>query len=222
MHFGPDGYLYVGFGDGGSGGDPLGHGQNKNTLLGSMIRLDVDGASPYEVPADNPYVGASGADEIWAIGLRNPWRWSFDGDLLYIGDVGQGAREEIDIEPAGDGGVNYGWKLFEGDSCYSGSCSTAGLTFPAYDYSHSVGSSVTGGWVYQSDELIQLKGQYFYADFISGWIKSFEYEGGSVTNHQDWTSEFGNVGAVSAFGRDADGVVYVVTFSGSIYRISPA
>ena len=151
--FGPhDGMLYVGMGDGGDGGDPQGHGQNRMTLLGDMLRLDVDGGSPYAIPVDNPFVGSlSVRQEIWASGLRNPWRFSFDaatGDV-YIGDVGQSAREEVSFQPASSpGGENYGWRIMEGSRCYSPSsgCSTAGLTLPIHEYHHSDGCSITGGY----------------------------------------------------------------------------
>ena len=153
--FGPeDGYLYIGLGDGGSGGDPLDHGQNTNTLLGAMLRLNVDSGAPYAIPPDNPYVGRPGLDEIWAIGLRNPWRFSFDrenGDL-YIGGVGQNLWEEIDYQAAGTpGGVNFGWRCKEGthDYIFAGDCATAQLTDPIAEYSHTVGYSVSGGFVYR-------------------------------------------------------------------------
>ncbi len=220
MHFGPDGMLYIGMGDGGSGGDPKGHGQNNATLLGGMLRIDVDGTAPYEIPPDNPYANSAGADELWAIGLRNPWRFSFDGDDLYIADVGQGAREEVNVESAGVAGLNYGWNRWEGDSCFSGSCSMAGFTFPVHDYPHSGGQSVTGGWVYRGSALPQLDGHYFYADFIGGWVKSFVYDGSTATQHTDWP-EFGAASFVSTFGRDAAGEIYIVTLTGTVYKVVP-
>src|SRR5690606_16654471 len=145
------GMLYVGMGDGGSGGDPLGHGQNPGTLLGALLRIDVDGAAPYAVPADNPFVGRAGArPEIWAIGLRNPWRFSFDraGGTLYVADVGQSEWEEVNAVPAGTAGVNYGWNVMEATHCFRDqSCDRAGLTLPVVEYPHAEGCSVTGGYV---------------------------------------------------------------------------
>src|SRR3954470_23188167 len=152
LTFGPDGMLYAGLGDGGGGGDPLGNGQNFNALLGSLLRLDVDGGDPYKIPTDNPFVGQAGKrGEIWAKGLRNPWRYAFDGPTgrLYIADVGQDAREEVNVQAATAGGLNYGWNTMEGMSCYSPStgCSQAGLTLPLLDYDHSAGKcSITGGY----------------------------------------------------------------------------
>ena len=182
--FGPDGYLYMGIGDGGSGGDPDGHGQDRNDLLGSILRLDVSGATGYAVPAGNPLVGVAGTrDELWNWGLRNPWRFSFDrsnGDL-YIGDVGQGAREEIDVSTAASGGgkgINYGWSIMEGMQCYdASSCDMTGLTLPVLEYSHSDGCSVTGGHVYRGTAIPDLAGTYFYSDYCGGWVRSFRYVG---------------------------------------------
>jgi glucose/arabinose dehydrogenase len=176
--FGPDGMLYIGMGDGGGeGGDPLRHGQNRATLLGSLLRIDVDAASPYAIPPDNPFVAdPSAAPETWAYGLRNPWRFSFDrhtGDL-YIGDVGQDSREEISFQPAASpGGENYGWKVMEGTACFSprNGCSQAGLVPPVLDYTHADGCSVTGGFVYRGVEPT-LAGRYFFADVCQTWERS--------------------------------------------------
>lgn len=225
--FGPhDGMLYVGMGDGGSGGDPQGHGQNRMTLLGDMLRLDVDGGSPYAIPADNPFAGSlSVREEIWASGLRNPWRFSFDaasGDL-YIGDVGQGAREEVSFQPASSsGGENYGWKIMEGSGCYSPStgCSIAGLTLPIYEYDHSDGCSITGGYVYRGTRSPALVGRYFFADFCGTWLKSFAVVGAAAVGLQDHSGSAGPVSNVSSFGEDAAGELYVVSLSqGTVRRI---
>ena len=224
--FGPDGMLYVGMGDGGSGGDPDGHGQNRMTLLGDMLRLDVDGGSPYAIPADNPYAGSlSVREEIWGSGLRNPWRFSFDrgtGDL-YIADVGQGAREEISFQPASSsGGENYGWKVMEGSVCYSPStgCSTAGLTLPIHEYDHSDGCSITGGYVYRGSRSPALVGRYFFADFCGTWLRSFVVVGGAVVGLQDHTATAGALAGTSSFGEDAAGELYVVSLTqGTVKRI---
>jgi glucose/arabinose dehydrogenase len=224
LAFGPDGYLYIGLGDGGSGNDPLNNAQNRNTLLGSLLRIDVDSGAPYSVPSDNPYVGSPGRDEIWAIGLRNPWRFSFDGDSLYIGDVGQGAREEIDVVAAGLPGLNYGWPQLEGTRCNTEAsivdCGTAGRVAPLVEYATLPGSAVTGGFVYRGSELPDLVGHYFYGDFSAGWIRSFKVVGGTATEQKDWTAELGTVPLISSFGRDSAGNLYVVSIAGDIYRLT--
>jgi hypothetical protein len=233
LQFGPDGRLYVGMGDGGSGNDPLNRAQDTSTLLGKMLRLDTNNPPTY-VPADNPFVGGGlPLDEIWAMGLRNPWRFSFDrltGDL-YIGDVGQNAREEIDFNAAGTGaGGNYGWRCMEGTACtgLSGcTCDSPTLTPPILEYSHADGAcSVTGGYVYRGCAMPFLSGTYFYADFCAGFIRSFRMEDGSATDLRDRTAELsaevGTISSVSSFGEDAAGEMYIVSLGGSIYRIVPA
>ena len=223
--FGPDGYLYFGLGDGGSGGDPDGTGQNRGDLLGSLLRLDVSGPGGYLVPPTNPYAGSTvNRPELWNYGLRNPWRFSFDrqtGDL-YIADVGQNAHEEIDVQPAASqGGENYGWNTMEGLSCYAASsCNQTGLTLPVIDYDHSEGCSVTGGYVYRGTALPSLRGRYFYADYCGGWIRSFRYQGGQATDPQSHAG-LATGGSVTSFGEDAAGELYVLTQGGTIFRIVP-
>jgi glucose/arabinose dehydrogenase len=226
LAFGPDGMLYVGLGDGGSGGDPQGNGQDSTTVLGSILRLDVDGGSPYAIPADNPFVGdADAAKEIWVYGLRNPWRYSFDratGDL-FIGDVGQSAWEEIDVQPASStGGENYGWKVMEGTHCFNAAtCNQAGLVLPVVEYAHSGGAcSVTGGYVYRGSALTDMVGRYFYADYCAGWIRSFRYAGGSALDPQDHTADLGTVSQIVSFGEDAAGELHVVSLTGAVYRLA--
>ena len=228
LAFGPDGYLYIGLGDGGSGGDPQGNGQNLATWLGKMLRIDVTGGSPYAVPASNPFVGQTGIlPEIWASGLRNPWRYAFDratGDL-YIADVGQSAREEVNLQPAASaGGQNYGWNVMEGTACYSPptDCQTAGLTLPVLDYTHADGCSVSGGYVYRGQLIPMLAGAYFYADFCAGWVRSFRYVGGAATDQRDWTALRPPGGSISSFGEDGRGELYVVSLTGTVHRIVPA
>jgi glucose/arabinose dehydrogenase len=228
LAFGNDGFLYIGLGDGGSGGDPQGNGQNLQTPLGKMLRIDVNAGSPFGVPADNPFLGTAGAfAPVWARGLRNPWRFSFDsanGDL-YIGDVGQNAVEEIDYAPAGRGGQNYGWNVMEGSRCFrpSSGCPTAGLTLPVAEYDHGVGCSVTGGIVYRGCRLPGYHGTYFYGDYCTAVIRSFRIQAGQATEPRDWTAPLGRgLGGITSFGRDAEGEVYIVDPDGEVYKIVPA
>jgi glucose/arabinose dehydrogenase len=219
--FGPDGMLYAGLGDGGGGGDPLGNGQNFNALLGSLLRLDVNGGDPYAIPASNPFVGqANRRGEVWAKGLRNPWRYAFDQPtgLLYIADVGQNAHEEVDVMPATTGGVNYGWNIMEGASCYNAAtCAQTGLTPPIIDYGHTSGAcSITGGYVYRGTAIQGLQGHYLYSDYCAGFLKSFRYESGVAVDQKDWglTSS-----AVTSFGVDFSGEMYVLS-ANSILKIA--
>jgi hypothetical protein len=228
-----DGYLYIGMGDGGSGGDPENRAQSDTTLLGKLLRIDVDGGSPYAIPVDNPYVGTSGRGEIWAIGIRNPWRYSFDRAThdLYIGDVGQGIWEEIDFQPSTSaGGENYGWRLMEGNHCYNPptDCDPGGLTDPIHEYDHSGGScSVTGGYVYRGAVMPFLRGTYLFADYCSGDIWSFDYDGDNLNNFTDRTAELDPPGGltisnVSSFGEDAAGELYICDYAdGEVYKIVP-
>jgi glucose/arabinose dehydrogenase len=223
--FGPDGYLYVSVGDGGGGGDPLGSGQNLGTLLGKVLRLDVDvpgdPAPHYEIPPDNPFVGTVGVrEEIWAWGLRNPWRIAFDratGDL-FIGDVGQGNREEVNFQVAGSpGGVNYGWSRMEGTACYSpgSGCQTGSLVLPILDYSHGEGCSVTGGYRYRGARIPTLHGGYVFGDYCQGtiWI-------GAEAGNGTWTRALALDTSlnISTFGEDARGELYVAHLGGAIHR----
>lgn len=215
LAFGPDGYLYAGLGDGGSAGDPQGNGQKLDTLLGKILRLDVDSAEPYAIPADNPF-----GNEIWAYGLRNPWRMSFDSLTggLYIGDVGQGEWEEIDFVPAGSaGGLNFGWKYFEGTHPYGGSA-PQGVQFtpPVAEYNHGQGCSVTGGYVYRGS-MPEWNGIYLYGDYCSGTVW------GLVRSNGGWQNQvlFGAVGRITSFGQDESGEVYLVLDGGSILRLTP-
>jgi glucose/arabinose dehydrogenase len=225
--FGPDGFLYLGLGDGGGSGDPEGRGQSLTDLLGSILRIDVRTGAPYTVPADNPFVGnVNVLPEVWSYGLRNPWRFSFDranGDL-YIADVGETHLEEIDISTTADGagrGANYGWSIMEGSQCFRGAgCDQTGLTLPAFEYSHQEGCSVTGGYVYRGSSIPSLQGHYFYADFCQGWVRSFRYAGGVVTDEAQWPS-LRPGGQVLSFGEDAAGELYVLQASGGVFKIVP-
>ncbi len=223
--FGPDGMLYIGMGDGGSGGDPQNRAQNRDSLLGKLLRIDVDGGDPYVNPPNNPYAGtANGRGEIWAIGLRNPWRFAFDrpAGLLYIADVGQNLWEEVDVAPAGQGGLNYGWRIMEGLHCFNpSSCSGTGLVQPVVEYGHANGCSITGGFVYRGTRAPSLVGQYFYSDYCSGWMRSFAYANGAVTGQTTWSLNV-SLGNVLSFGEDSAGELYVLSGGGSVYRIAPA
>jgi glucose/arabinose dehydrogenase len=220
--FGPDGYLYLGTGDGGSAGDPPGNAQNLASLLGKLLRLDVNGATagaPYAIPAGNPFAGQAGRRaEIWAFGLRNPWRYAFDAGNLYIADVGQDRREEVDIRAAAQGGLNYGWNILEGSLCYNAaSCASAGLAAPAFEYDHATGCSITGGYVYRGLAIPELAGRYFYSDYCGGFLKSFVAAGSGVLEQTDWA--IGKVGGIVSFGRDGDGELYLVSAGGGVYKI---
>lgn len=225
IQFGPDGYLYIGMGDGGSAGDPGNNGQNPATLLGSMLRIDVDGPEPYSIPPDNPFTANNSArDETWATGLRNPWRFSFDrlnGDM-YIADVGQNQWEEVNFQSFLDpGGANYGWKDLEGNHCYASEpCDTFGLVLPVTEYSQIEGGcSVTGGYIYQGTAYPSLKGNYFFGDYCSGIVWSlFRLPDGS------WqTTKLTQIRAnIASFGEDAAGEIYILDhFNGAIYQIKP-
>ncbi|MGH7509820.1 MAG: PQQ-dependent sugar dehydrogenase [Gemmatimonadales bacterium] len=225
--FGPDGFLYLGLGDGGSSGDPQGRGQDLSDLLGSILRIDVRSAFPYTVPADNPFVGVPNArPEVWSYGLRNPWRFSFDratGDL-YIADVGESRFEEIDVAPsnAGSGrGINYGWRIMEGTHCFaSSSCDQSGLALPVLEYSHGQACSVIGGYVYRGSAVPALQGQYFFSDLCGLWVRSFRYAGGTATELTEWPS-LSTGGSLVSFGEDAAGELYVIDAGGRVLKIVP-
>jgi len=221
LAFGPDGYLYIALGDGGSAGDPNANGQALTTLLGKILRIEVDNASPYGIPFDNPYLERSFLPEIWANGLRNPWRFSFDmltGDL-YIGDVGQGSWEEIDFLPAGSpGGTNFGWDTYEGDHAFEGQPAAGQLyVFPVAEYGHDQGTAVTGGVVYRGTNLPDWFGVYLYGDFSSGLIWGLLRQPDAT-----WQNAllFDTRYLISSFGQDAAGEVYLVDYSGSVLQLA--
>lgn len=244
--FGPDGFLYIGTGDGGSANDPPNNAQNINSFLGKMLRINVDkGAGPpYAIPANNPYVGVGGLDEIWAQGLRNPWRWSFDRltGAMYIGDVGQGQREEVDYvagtyaPTAGGPVLNFNWRCREGFIATPGIAGCANPPYPGtdmrdpiWDYTHGTGLSIAGGHVYRGCEIPDLRGTYFFADTFSNIIWSFKYSGAGVVNAAqvtNRTTELDPAGAdtiatVTSFGEDARGEMYIVERGGQVWKIVP-
>ncbi len=239
IDFGPDGYLYIGMGDGGSGGDPGDRAQNKKVLLGKMLRIDVNGDDfpqdpnrNYAIPKDNPFVkDPDAADEIWAYGLRNPWRNAFDRetDDLYIGDVGQSAREEIDFQPGSSkGGENYGWKCMEGNLCFRQSngcaCNDPDLSDPIHDYGRGFGGCVTGGYVYRGGAIRGLDGTYFFADFNTSRIWSFRYDGKEVSEFTERTTELKprggfQINSIAAFGEDDNGELYICDLGGEVFKI---
>jgi glucose/arabinose dehydrogenase len=233
LHFGPDGYLYISLGDGGAGCDPGDEAQDGTSLLGKLLRIDVDGGAPYAIPASNPYVGPDGiADEIWALGLRNPWRFSFDrltGDL-WIGDVGQNAREEVDLQPAASsGGQNYGWDCREGfaSAADASSCSTTAacmplslFTEPVHDYTHADGCSITGGYRYRGSAAPALSGLYLFSDYCAGEIRALSTaDGGMTWNAQSLGTPVAGL-FPTTFGEDAAGELYIASDGGTIYRLA--
>jgi glucose/arabinose dehydrogenase len=209
--FGPDGKLYAGMGDGGSAGDPHGNGQNPKALLGKILRFDVD--APHPVP------------EVVHIGARNPWRFWFDAGDLYIGDVGQNLWESVYVVPNDGARHNFGWNVVEGNHCFGhGDCDRTGFTAPVADYPHEQGCSVTGGVVYRGAALPQLAGRYFYADYCTGLLRSFVWKAPAIREHWDWKAAIDRANLldqISSFGVDADGEVYLVELTGSIYKLVP-
>lgn len=237
--FGPlDGYLYIATGDGGSGGDPCNSGQRTDTYLGKILRIDVDGGDPYAIPPDNPFVAEPDVfDEIWALGLRNPWRFAFDRETgdLYIADVGQGSWEEVDYQPASSsGGENYQWRRREGDHTYNAGTdlSVGNSTGPLFEYAHGGGflggCSITGGKVYRGCRMPDIHGTYFFADYCNNWVGSFRIESGEVVDLRDRTAELNAgiqpgdvVDEITAFGEDARGEVYICDQSSKLFRVVP-
>ncbi len=241
--FGPKGYLYIGFGDGGGSNDTYKHGQNFDTALGTIVRILVgDGVKqPYEIPFSNPNM-SSAAPEAWVYGLRNPWRFSFDGNLLYIADVGQKGQEEISVievvaassddKPIGATSIapsslssssrsaNFGWPLAEGDQClFDKKCKEKDLIWPIKTYPTSEGCSITGGYVYRGKALPELNGHYFYGDFCSGKIFSLKYENGNVLQEKNWSDILGEVSSLSSFAVDGFGELYIISLGGTIYKL---
>lgn len=228
LAFGPDGFLYIGTGDGGSGGDPPNNAQNLNILLGKMLRLDVNSGNqvPYVIPPSNPFRDRTDArPEIWAYGLRNPWRFSFDrvDNVLYIGDVGQNRKEEINAVAQTQAGVNYGWRIMEGTDCFNPMmlCDRSGLTLPVYDYPTASGScAVTGGFAYRGSAIPQITGLYFFSDYCKGGLRSFRLVNGAATEVREWNA--GVSGTITSFGEDRNRELYVISHSGTVGKLIAA
>lgn len=221
VEFGPDGYLWVSMGD---GADSRRQGQDSSTMFGSIVRIDIENGDPYGIPPDNPFVAGGGADEVWAFGLRNPWRFSIDDQsgMIYIADVGHADQEEVNVVPITEGGYNFGWSDVEGTRCFHAQpCDFDLYTAPAIHYLHDDGNcSITGGHVYRGSEIPELDGAYFYTDWCAQWVKSFKFVDGQVTEETDWSDDLGIVGQINSFGVGGDGELYVVTHDGTVAKIT--
>lgn len=222
--FGPDGCLYAGIGDGGSAGDPNNNAQYLPSRLGKLLRIDPSTGTACTSRTLNPFISSLGHPLVWSYGLRNPWRFSFDDDDLYIGDVGQGAREEINVSrgPHAGRGLNYGWRLMEGTACFNPTtnCDTGTLTLPILEYTHDKGAcSVIGGYVYRGRTIPPLQGTYFYADFCAGFVRSFRFSNGTAVQQTDWPLLASS--RISSFGQDGLGELYLTTLTGTVFRIVP-
>lgn len=224
LAFGPDGYLYSSQGD---GADSRDQGQDPNTMFAAVSRLDVDSGDPYGIPPENPFVDGGGAPEVWAYGLRNPWRFSIDpvDQMIYIADVGHADQEEINVLPIAEGGFNLGWSDVEGTRCFHvQDCDLSLYTEPVITYLHGSepdqGCSIVGGYVYRGSEIPEIEGTYFYSDWCTQWVKSFKFVDGQVTDQQDWTSQIGNIGQINTFGLRGDGEMFVATHDGKVAKLT--
>ena len=224
LAFGPDGCLYAAVGDGGSSGDPSNNAQNLASRLGKILRIDPTTGTACTSGTVNPFVLSGGDQLVWSYGLRNPWRFSFDGDNLYIGDVGQSAREEINVSPGLNAGrgLNYGWRLMEGSACFNPAtnCNNGTLTLPVVDYAHDNGAcSIIGGYVYRGTAAPALQGTYFYADFCAGFVRSFRFNNGSAIEQTEWPLLAAS--SITSFGQDGLGELYILTQGGTLSRVVP-
>ncbi|HXV69968.1 MAG TPA: PQQ-dependent sugar dehydrogenase [Acidimicrobiia bacterium] len=228
--FGPDGFLWVSMGD---GADSRAQGQDPNTPYGTIVRIDVDSGDPYSIPPDNPFVDGGGLGDVWAYGLRNPWRFSIDpvDRLIYIADVGHADQEEVNVVSIDEGGYNFGWSNMEGTRCFhEQDCDPANYTSPVLTYLHAapdddpdavIGLSITGGYVYRGSEIPEIAGTYFYSDWVSSWVRGFKFVDGQVTEDRDWTEDLGGeVGQVMTYGLDGHGELYLATYEGGIYKFT--
>jgi glucose/arabinose dehydrogenase len=231
LHFGPDGYLWLSLGDGGGISDKYRNGQDPGTVLGALLRIDVNAGAPYAIPPGNPFVGGGGAPEVWAFGLRNPFSFAIDpvDRLVYIADVGQERWEEIDVVPLAEPGKNFGWPITEGTQCYvdilldpepaSVACSKEGLTDPVLTYPHGPACAIIGGPLYRGQSIPELYGHYLYADWCAGWVRSMRFENGAATDLADWPIR--SIGRISGIGTDGYGEPYIVTSDGGLYALVP-
>lgn len=221
--FGPEGYLWLSFGDGGGSGDRHRNGQNPKTLNGTVIRIDIDFADPYAIPLSNPFAtDETGDPRVWAYGLRNPWRFTIDGGRLVIADVGQNEAEEINVVPIDGGGYDFGWPIMEGNGCFEAeTCDTTGLTPPTLEVDRYRTCAIIGGPVYRGTAIPELYGQYIYGDFCTGWIRSAPLEGDTLGAVTDWSQDIGTLGQISTFGVDPDGEILIATLGGELHRIIP-
>ncbi|HVR34054.1 MAG TPA: PQQ-dependent sugar dehydrogenase [Acidimicrobiia bacterium] len=219
IEFGPDGMLYLSLGEGGAASA---HSQDPNTLLSSILRLDVDAGDPYAIPPDNPFANGGGAPEVWAFGLRNPWRFAIDppSGFIYIADVGHERFEEINVVSLDEAGLNFGWIRMEASACFQRGCDpdAENLTLPVHEYAHDEGCSVTGGRVYRGAAMPELAGTYFYSDWCGGWLRSFRWDGEAPQDHTEWLT---GIGQVNSFGVDSAGELYVLTWEGTVAKIVP-
>ncbi|MEO6299380.1 MAG: PQQ-dependent sugar dehydrogenase [Paracoccaceae bacterium] len=222
LGFGPDGYLYASTGDGGGAGDVRKNAQNPDQLLGKLLRIDIDHGDPYAIPATNPFPTGK-APEIFALGLRNPWRPSFDGNTLYIADVGQDRWEEIDVIPATQTGANFGWNAVEGETCFAQiPCDDPAFVAPILTYNHDRGCSITGGYVYRGRAIPALQGRYFFSDYCTGDLMSLRYQDDEATDVTTAADDLGSLGQVTSFGQDGAGEIYIVTDDGKIAKLIAA
>jgi hypothetical protein len=220
--FGPDGYLWLSFGDGGGIGDSYENGQNPHTLNGTVVRIDVDSAHPYAIPPTNPFVwGSGGAPEVWAFGLRNPWRITVDRDTIFIADVGQQSEEEINVAPTSGGGLNFGWPVMEGTLCYEAdTCEGDALTPPTLTITRERACAVIGGPVYRGVDIVELHGHYVFGDHCFGWMRSAPVTDGDLGLVVDWEPMLGKIGNITTFGLDHHGELIVATLDGEVFRIA--
>ena len=223
--FGPQGHLWLSFGDGGGIGDKYDNGQNPFSLQGTIVRIDVEveGEAEYMIPPSNPFAeGGEGDPLVWAFGLRNPWRITIDGNQLFIADVGQYNAEEINVVAIDDGGGNYGWPIMEGNGCYEAeACETAGLRPPTLEVNRESTCAIIGGPVYRGTVIPELHGHYIYGDFCTGWVRSVKVFDGDLSEPVDWTEDVGRLGQISTFGTDPSGEILLATLNGTLYRIVP-
>lgn len=222
MVFGPEGYLWIALGDGGGNGDRYGNGQNLRTLKGTVARINIDGVEPYAVPSTNPFaLNDGGAREIWAYGLRNPWRITIDRDLVFIADVAFDGSEEVNVIRLGDSGLNFGWPVMEGMECYeSETCDSTGMTPPVLIVPHSRACAIIGGPVYRGFDIPELHGHYVFGDYCFGWMRSAPVSDGGLGEVVDWEPMLGTIGNITTFGIDTDGELLVATQEGNVYRVT--